>query len=506
MIIGKHLIAGEWQRSQQTFRSDPYAGIGREYAHGGVAEVNVAAEKAASAFEGFACTSAAVRSDLLKGIAAEIENDRNTIISHCSDETGLLKDRVSSEFSRTVNQLVYFGDVIKKNDYLDLRHDHALPDRSPIPRPDLRLCQRPVGPVAVFGASNFPLAFSSAGGDTAAALAAGCPVIVKGHSAHPGTSDLVAQCIDRAIRKQRLDPAIFSQVQSNTFEAGQALVQHANIKAVGFTGSTVGGRALYNLCAAREEPIPFYGELGSVNPVYILPAILQSKSSELAGNWISSLLVGAGQMCTNPGVLIVLKSDAAERLIEEVAQQIKRVPQQVLLADSIAATYKEGQERFRDCPETTVIHAASCSRRSVTPAVFQTTGTALLEHDFLREEVFGPFGVIVVASSVNEILTIARTLQAQLTCTIHMDESDRSIATQLLKIVEHKAGRVIFNGFPTGVEVSDAMVHGGPYPASTNFGATSVGSLSIRRFMRPVCYQNAPPALLGQLVPGAYAG
>jgi len=495
MIVGKHLIAGEWSDSERTFRSEPHRGIGREYAQGGAIEINRAVELAEAAFVHYSRTDVRNRSELLNQIASQLESNRSSILEICSDETGLSDDRLAGEFARTVNQCRYFGQYILTGNHLDSRHDAALTDRTPLPRPDLKMIQRPVGPVAVFGASNFPLAFSTAGGDTVAALAAGCPVVVKAHSAHPGTADCVAQCIDTALKQVGIHSGVFSQVQCDTFEAGQALVQHSSIRAVGFTGSTAGGRYLFNLCAARPEPIPFYGELGSINPVFVLPGALLHAAPRIAKQWISSLTVGAGQLCTNPGLLVLPAGSTTEEFISLTKEELSGASEQVMLSDSIAQAFREGHDRIRDCSDTSVVSQSQCQRRRVTPGVYTCSAKAWLQNEFLSEEVFGPLGQIVIAESIDEMLGMARSLSGQLTCTIQMEDVDTEIARQFISIVEHKAGRIIINGFPTGVEVSDAMVHGGPYPASTNFGATSVGSLSIRRFLRPVCFQNVPENL-----------
>lgn len=496
MITGKHLISGQWLAGDRTFRSEPYLGIGREYAQGTAADVDQAVKQAVVAFESFSRTSERRRSEFLNAIATKVEQNRAQIIEICIEETGLIESRVSGEFERTVNQLRYFASYIADNANADNRHDTALPDRTPLPRPDLRMIQRPIGPVAVFGASNFPLAFSTAGGDTVAALAAGCPVVVKGHSAHPGTAEIVAQCIEAAIVETSLHPGVFSQIQSSSFDAGQALVTHPQVKAVGFTGSLSGGRYLYDLCAARPEPIPFFGELGSINPVFMLQHSLADNTLRLAKEWVASLTFGAGQLCTNPGLLVLVRSDAAELFISSAKEEIKQAGEQVLLSESIAESYRQGYERLGSCADAVAVQHAHCGRRSVTPSIFRSTVKAWQQNEFFSEEVFGPLGQIVVADTIDEMLTLAGSLRGQLTCSIHLQEQDSGIAKQLLAIVEHKAGRVIVNGFPTGVEVSDAMVHGGPYPASTNFGATSVGSLSLRRFLRPVCFQNMPDSLL----------
>lgn len=495
-IAGKHLIAGQWLSGQTTFRSSPWRGIGREYAQGRAADVDRAVEQADAAFETYSLVDRLSRAELLDSIAVEIESNRGDIIRICCDETGLAQDRIDGEFGRTVNQLRFFAGVIRDQKFIDHRHDVAIPDRTPLPRPGMHMVQRPIGPVAVFGASNFPLAFSTAGGDTVAALAAGCPVVVKGHPDHPGTAEAMAHAVHTAINGSGLHPGIFSQIQSNTFTAGEALVQHPMIKAVGFTGSLSGGRTLFNLCAARAEPIPFFGELGSINPVFVLPQALFQQTENIASSWLASLTVGAGQLCTNPGVIVMRACDEAEQFIQLIQQQLQSQGQQLMLSESIARSFQQGHDRLRDCTDATAIKLADCQRRSVTPAVFRTTANAWLNNPFMADEIFGPLGLIVVVDSIDEMLSVARSLQGQLTCSLHLAGNDMETGRKLLPIVEKKAGRIVINGFPTGVEVCDAMVHGGPYPASTNFGATSVGSLSVRRFLRPVCYQNMPDELL----------
>jgi len=501
MINGKHYVAGQWVAGAETFRSSPFRGTGYEFARGNAEAVDDAVTQGVNAFGIYSRTTTAERAKLLNDIAFELDQIKTELITMCCDETGLLEERISGEFTRTVNQLRYFAKHIEQNDPLDSRHDAALPDRTPAPRPELRMFQRPVGPVAVFGASNFPLAFSTAGGDTAAALAAGCSVIVKGHQSHPGTGDLVAQAIERAVKTSGAPRGVFSQIQSDTFEAGQSLVQHPQIKAVGFTGSLAGGRYLFDLCAARAEPIPFFGELGSVNPVFVLPGALKVRAEQLARDWVASLTFGSGQLCTNPGIVVMQSGPEAEQFIKLASQCAGDIGPQAMLSDPIAEAFRSGHEKIRDCTGTTMVNQSSTSRRTVTPAIFVTNATTWLNNQVLREEVFGPLGQVVTTSTPEEYEKIANQLEGQLTCTVHTEDSDSSIAAKLLPLLESKAGRIIFNGFPTGVEVCDSMVHGGPYPASTNFGATSVGSLSIRRFLRPVCYQNVPAQIMATLMP-----
>ncbi|MGP3698471.1 aldehyde dehydrogenase (NADP(+)) [Rhodobacter sp. NSM] len=492
---GKHLIAGDWIGSDRTFQSEPASGEGHAFSVGTVDLVDRACEEAEEAFWSYGYSTREDRAAFLETIADEIEARAEAITEIGSAETGLPPARLQGERGRTVGQLRLFADHIRKGDYLDRRQDAALPDRQPLPRPDLRMMQRPIGPVAVFGASNFPLAFSVAGGDTAAALAAGCPVVVKGHSAHPGTGEIVAEAVHAAVQAHGLHPGVFSLVQGGRRDVGQALVQHPRIKAVGFTGSLAGGRALYDLCASRPEPIPFFGELGSVNPMFLLPQAMAARGGEIASGWAASLTMGAGQFCTNPGIAVVLETQA-EALGRATVGALASVGEQVMLTDGIASAYREGVARIGGGTGVRDLVTSVCDRRNAAPALFVVTGQQWLDDHGLAEEVFGPLGLIVTVADAEEMIGLARSFAGQLTATLHMDAADADLARRLLPILERKAGRVLANGFPTGVEVADAMVHGGPYPASTNFGATSVGTLSIRRFLRPVCYQNIPAALL----------
>ena len=493
---GKHLVAGEWLDGKGTFASTPAHGPSHDFAVGSVELVNRACEAAEEAFLSYGYASRAERAAFLRAIADEIEARAEAITEIGTQETGLPEARLQGERGRTTGQLRLFADHIEKGEYLDRRFDAALPERQPAPRPEIRLIQRPIGPVAVFGASNFPLAFSTAGGDTAAALAAGCPVVVKGHSAHPGTGEIVAQAVEAAIRKTGVHPGVFSLIQGGNRQVGEALVQHPLIKAVGFTGSLAGGRALFNLCAARPEPIPFFGELGSVNPMFLLPEAMKARAETLGQGWAGSLTMGAGQFCTNPGIAVVIEGADADRFTAAAVEALGKVAPQTMLTDGIAKAYRDGQERFTTRNSVKPLLETTSTDRSASPNLFETTGSQFLADHALGEEVFGPLGLVVRVNSKDEMEQLARGLQGQLTVTVHMDAGDIEAARRLRPILERKAGRLLVNGFPTGVEVVDSMVHGGPYPASTNFGATSVGTLSIRRFLRPVSYQNLPDALL----------
>ncbi|MEX0346328.1 MAG: aldehyde dehydrogenase (NADP(+)) [Rhizobiaceae bacterium] len=496
MLTGKHLIAGNWKTSGSTFQSSPSSGQSHDFAVGTPALVDEAAIAAEAAFAGYAATKRAKRASFLSTIADEIEARGDAITEIGCQETGLPEARLAGERGRTVGQLRLFAEHILKGDYLDYRHDEAMPDRSPLPRPDLKLIQRPVGPVGVFGASNFPLAFSVAGGDTASALAAGCPVIVKGHSAHPGTSEIVAQAIDAAIKSEGIDPGVFSLVQGGKRDVGGALVTHPLVKAVGFTGSTGGGRALFNLCAARDEPIPFFGELGSVNPVFVLPAALNNRGADIAAGWAASLTMGAGQFCTNPGVVFIADGTDADAFVAAAASALTETAEQTMLTDGIAEAYREGAQKIEAISQLRKHVGAHCATRAASPFLFETTLDVWEAEPLLSHEVFGPLGLVIRVPSAQGMPAVAASLEGQLTCTLHMDEADHELAAILLPVLERKAGRLLANGFPTGVEVCDSMVHGGPYPASTNFGATSVGTMAIRRFLRPVCYQNIPEGLV----------
>jgi NADP-dependent aldehyde dehydrogenase len=495
MLTGKHLVAGDWIATDSAFANAPTEGPADRFCVGTPALVDRAAEAAEAAFPAYAALPRATRAAFLRRIADEIEARGSAITEIGCRETGLPPARLESERGRTCGQLRLFADHILQDGWLDLRHDPALPDRKPLPRPELRMVQRPIGPVAVFGASNFPLAFSTAGGDTASALAAGCPVVVKGHSAHPGTADIVAQAILAAIRATGVPSGVFALIQGGRRDVGEALVQHPLVRAVGFTGSLVGGRALFDLCAARPDPIPFFGELGSVNPMFLLPGAMAVRGAQIAAGWAASLTLGAGQFCTNPGIAVLIDGPEADAFVTAAKTALAEVPAQCMLTDGMAEAFRTGRDRMAAAPGATSVLDAGSSGRMAGPALFQTTGAAWLARHDLAEEVFGPLGLVVRVRDAAGMSAIARKLDGQLAACLHVEDADLPLARDLLPVLERKAGRILFNGFSTGVEVADAMVHGGPYPASTNFGHTSVGTLSIRRWLRPVCFQNLPEGL-----------
>lgn len=493
---GKHFIAGQWIAGSSTFTSEPAHGPAHDFAVGTTDLVDQACRAAEAAFAAYSAKTREERAVFLETIAEEIDKRGEAVTLIGTQETGLPEGRLNGERGRTTGQLKLFADHIRKGAHLDVRFDAAQPDRQPAARPEIRLVQRPIGPVAVFGASNFPLAFSTAGGDTAAALAAGCPVVVKGHSAHPGTGEIIAEAVAAAIERTGMPSGVFSLIQGGRRDVGTALVTHPAIKAVGFTGSLVGGRALFDLCAQRPEPIPFFGELGSVNPMFLLPAATAARAESIGTGWAGSLTMGAGQFCTNPGIAVVIEGPEADQFVAATKAGLEKVAAQTMLTDGIASAYHEGVERMRSSNAVVPVVATTSSGRNASPNLFETTGSTWLADHALGEEVFGPLGLVVRVGSTKEMVELAESFAGQLTATMHMDDDDLSLARDLLPVLERKAGRVLVNGFPTGVEVVDSMVHGGPYPASTNFGATSVGTMSIRRFLRPVSYQNFPAGLL----------
>ncbi len=477
MLTDMDLIAGTW--------------VPRE-----AGRVDAACAAAEAAFAPYAALPRVARAAFLDRIADEIDARGAAITAVGTAETGLPAARLEGERGRTVGQLRLFAGHIRAGIYLDRRTDAALPNRSPLPRPEIRMIQRPVGPVAVFGASNFPLAFSTAGGDTASALAAGCPVVVKGHPAHPGTAEVVAQAIAAAIAACGVHQGVFSLLQGNGFDLGTALVTHPAICAVGFTGGLSGGRALFDLCAQRPIPIPFFGELGSVNPMFLLPHAMAVRSAAIATGWAASLTMGAGQFCTNPGVVVMIDGPDADAFADVAHDALAQVTAQTMLTDDIATAYHRGRDAMAAAPRVRALLSSDSGARQAKPALLEVSGADWRANPTLAHEVFGPLGLIVRVADLDEMQVIAAGLDGQLTCTLHIDTGDYPVARTLLPILERKAGRVLANGFPTGVEVCEAMVHGGPYPASTNFGATSVGSMAIRRWLRPVALQNMPEALL----------
>ena len=437
------------------------------------------------------------RARFLEAIATGIVALGDTLIERAQAESGLPKGRLEGERGRTVGQLRLFASLAREGRWLNATIDPALPERQPLPRSDLRMQKIALGPVAVFGASNFPLAFSVAGGDTAAALAAGCPVVVKSHSAHLGTSELVGRVIQKAAADCGLPAGVFSLLVDAGFAVGAALVAHDAIKAVGFTGSRNGGLALMRIAAARAEPIPVYAEMSSINPVFALPAALAARSAAMARGYVDSLVLGAGQFCTNPGLLIALDGEPLNQFIEAAKAAVAEKPSQTMLTAGIQTAYQEGVARLsKEAGAAAAQGVAASGPVQARPALFVVDAPTFLSKPGLHNEVFGPVSIVIRCANEAQMLSVAEHLEGQLTATLQLDAQDTALARSLLPILERKVGRILANGYPTGVEVCHAMVHGGPFPATSDSRVTSVGSTSIDRFLRPVCYQDLPAALL----------
>ena len=504
MIDGSILIGAQTRKHEGGFQAiNPATGetFGPLVSEATVEDVAEAAKLAAAALPAFAGLSPEARATFLETVADEILAIGDELIVTAMAESGLPRPRLEGERGRTVGQLKLFAAELRKGDYLDVTIDPAQPERAPLPRPDLRRVNVALGPVVVFGASNFPLAFSVAGGDTASAFAAGCPVLVKGHPAHPGTGELVARAIAAAVAKAGLPEGVFSYLPGRSNELGGALVTDPNVKAVGFTGSRFGGLALVKLAQARKEPIPVYAELSAINPVVLLPGALAEKAEALGKAFAGSLTMGAGQFCTNPGLLLALDSPDLDTFIDAASQVLTGAEPAVMLTPGIAGAYVKGVAALdANTHATRVITGKEAGLNRASPALFKVKAADFIADESLGHEVFGSSSVVVVAKDVAELQAVIANLEGQLTATIHAVESDHAVAAQILPGLVDRVGRVLANGWPTGVEVCNAMVHGGPYPATSDSRTTSVGTLAMDRFLRPVCYQDIaddllPPAL-----------
>ena len=448
-------------------------------------EVDRAAQLAHAAFATYSQTTRAGRARFLRRIAENIEKLGDELITRANHETALPEPRLRTETARTCNQLRLFAELLEEGSWVDARIDHGDRDRQPLPKPDVRSMLRPLGPVVVFGASNFPLAFSVAGGDTASALAAGCSVIVKAHNAHPGTSELVALAVREAVGSCELPEGVFSLLFDAGTDVAVALVKHPLVKAGGFTGSRAGGRALFDVASSRPEPIPFYAEMSSVNPVLILPGALRERSDSIAAGLHGSVTLGAGQFCTNPGLIFLADNEDSDAFVRKLGDLMAGAADQTMLTPAIYANYRNGVAARMDHASVQTIGAS---------ALFKTTAEDFLANPELAEELFGPSTLVITYT--DRLLELVTALEGQLTVTIHGSEDDLRTHRDLIRLLETKAGRLVFNGFPTGVEVCHAMVHGGPYPATSDGRSTSVGTRAIFRFTRPVCFQDFPNSAL----------
>lgn len=451
-----------------------------------VAEVDAAVGLAANVFRTYRDLAGPQRAAFLRAVAERLEGSRESIVARAMAESGLPEARLNGELGRTCAQLRMFAGIIEDGSWQDLRIDPAQPDRKPAPAPDIRSMLRPLGPVAVFGASNFPLAFSVAGGDTASALAAGCPVVVKAHPAHPGTSEIAADAIVEAAKATGMREGVFSMLFDNGYQVGSALVSHPGIRAVGFTGSRRGGLALWRLANERQTPIPVYAEMGSINPSVVLAGKL---TPEFAEGLHASATMGVGQFCTNPGLIITVGNSGA--FLESFAARMGGSAAGIMLTDAIGAAYLEGANALGEATRTLVPPTVPGA-----PALFEVDKNTFVRDPRLQEEVFGPCSLVVSCRDQAEAIEVIRSLEGQLTGSIHGSDADLSDAQDLVQELEDKVGRLIVNQFPTGVEVNASMVHGGPFPATTDPRTTSVGGRAILRWARPVCYQNFPENLL----------
>ncbi|CAM2157553.1 Alpha-ketoglutaric semialdehyde dehydrogenase 2 [Pararobbsia alpina] len=465
---------------------------------GSIKDVDAACVLAQQAFEPYRALPLSRRAEFLERIADGIANLGDALIERAHEESGLLKARLEGERGRTVGQLKLFAQLVADGRWLDATLDSALPDRKPLPRSDLRMQKVPLGPVAVFGASNFPLAFSVAGGDTASALAAGCPVVVKAHGAHLGTSEMVGRVIQHVAKEMGMPDGVFSLVLGAGNAVGEALVAHPAIRAVGFTGSRGGGTALMRIAAARRVPIPVYAEMSSINPVFALPAALAARGEAMARAYVDSLALGAGQFCTNPGLVFAIRGPALDAFIAAASEAVTGKPAQTMLTEGIQQAYAKGEGRLMATQGVTTAArgAKETGPTQARAALFVTDAATFLGTHALEDEVFGPASIIIACDDAAQLLAVAAHVEGQLTTTLQLDEGDIALAQRLVPILENKAGRLLVNGYPTGVEVSHAMVHGGPYPATSDSRTTSVGTMAIERFLRPVCYQDFPAALL----------
>jgi NADP-dependent aldehyde dehydrogenase len=481
---------------------NPSTGVALEpgYSPATAQDVEQAAQLAAKAFAEYSRWPAKRRAALLRRIAELFEANAAAIQERANQETALPLARLQGETARTCGQLRMFAALIEDGWWLDARIDHADPDRKPLPKPDVRSMLAPLGPVAVFSSSNFPFAFSVAGGDTASALAAGCPVIVKPHNGHLGTSELVGMVVQQAARDCGAPAGIFSMLYGAGREIGIALVKHPLIKAVGFTGSRAGGRALMDAAAARPEPIPVYAEMGSINPVFLLPSALKQNAETIAAGLQASVTLGVGQFCTNPGLVFAENGATVQPFLQKLESLMSATPPGTMLTADLCSSYRNGIEKFSKAAgvrKAAAVNAeAGAGKAQAGAALFVTNGETFLKDRSLMDEVFGPSTLVVQCSSRDEMLAAARNLEGQLTATIHGTPEELAANADLIALLEQKAGRLLFNGFPTGVEVCHAMNHGGPYPATSDGRSTSVGSRAINRFVRPVCFQGFPDAAL----------
>ena len=492
----QNLLGFHYTGNNNAFRAiDPASGheLDGDFSIATIDDVDAALNLAEKAFASYRYIDKKTKATFLRSIAEEINAIGDELIERAMAESGLPQARLQGERGRTTGQLNMFADLVEEGSWVEAVIDTALPERQPAPRPDIRKMLIPMGPVVVFGASNFPLAFSVAGGDTASALAAGCPVIVKAHPAHPGTSALVAEAIKKAAEKNNLPEGVFSMLYDNGYAVGEALVKHPKTKIVTFTGSFKGGTALLKLAQQRENPIPVFAEMGSINPTILLPDALESRYEQIAQQYAASVTLGAGQFCTNPGLLIALKSPAVDKFKNALGEATGKIASSTMLTPGICKNYSALSEESLGEQGVSIIGKGNLTgdkANQAQPIVAEVSASSFLVNPKLREEIFGPYSLLVVADYEVQLQQVIDALQGQLTATIVADESDLKKHKDLIQSLTSIAGRVILNNVPTGVEVVQSMQHGGPFPATTDGRFTSVGTGAIKRFVRPVSWQN----------------
>ena len=501
-LTGQNYIAGQGSnKGLTTFYAENPANASKlptAFHEATTEEINEAIVEANTAFISYGKKSGIEKATFLEAIADEILNLGDALIQRCCAESGLPEGRITGERGRTIGQLKLFASVLRDGSWVDARIDNAIPDREPLPKVDIRSMEKPLGVVGVFGASNFPLAFSVAGGDTASALASGCTIVVKGHPAHPGTCEMIARAINRAAEICNMPKGVFSMVQGQSVDVGMAIVNHPFVKAIGFTGSFKGGTAIFDAANKRDEPIPVYAEMGSTNPVFILPNALKENGHDIAKGLTNSVTLGVGQFCTNPGLVFLQNSEVISSFKHAVSKHFEQVEANTMLNSGIKEAFDKGINILNSTNDVQLLAKGKVNGTGYkgTSYLFEASAKNFIDNNYLEEEVFGPSTIAIMANSKDELLASARKLKGHLTATLFGTEDDLNNFTDLIQILEQKVGRLIINNYPTGVEVCHAMVHGGPFPSTTNSRSTSVGTGAILRFTRPFCYQNFPNHLL----------
>lgn len=507
-LHGNHLIAGQIIDAEgprfQALNPSTSQPLEPSFGEATEDQVSIALQAADASFDALRAAGPDVRAKFLDLLGDKIVALGDALLERAHAETALPMARLTGERARAVGQCRLFASLIRDGSWADARIDHAIPDRQPLPKPDVRRVMQPIGPVVVFGASNFPFAIGVVGTDTVCALAAGCSVVVKGHPAHPGTCEMLAGAVYEALAEAGLPAGAFSLLHGKGNEMGGALVRHPLTTAVAFTGSLKGGRALYDIACARPTPIPFYGEMGSVNPVFLLPGALKARAQAIAENYVGSVTLGVGQFCTNPALVLGVEGTELDTFVQAAADAAAKVAPQTMLHAGIRGLYAQGTTEFTKIPGITVVGKSSTEAKpEATQAecmIFTTDIATLNANDSLRHEVFGPCSIVTRCTTKDDLLNFARSLDGQLTATLHGTPEDLAEYADLVRILERKVGRIIFNGFPTGIEVCPSMHHGGPYPSASHSFFTSIGTASIYRFVRPVCYQGFPDEALPELL------